>query len=87
MGKPWPFTVTARSADGRPLSGRVEIEFTFGGQVVGTDTPPVHPIRHGRWHETLTFPTEAADRQLDVQAVVHTSQGSATLDWPVVVHH
>ena len=85
VGRPWPFTVTVRSPAGRPLSGRVEIEFTFAGEVVGTDTPPVHPLRDGRWREQLTFPAEAAGRPLDVQAVVHTRHGSATLDWPVVV--
>jgi hypothetical protein len=85
-GKPWPYSVTVTDAAGHPLSGTVEIEFTFGGQVVGTDTPPTHPLTHGRWHDNLMFPARALGFPLTFQAVVHTGRGSITLDWPVTVH-
>src|SRR5579884_4222681 len=40
VGKPWHYSVHVTDAHGHPLSGTVKIQFTFGGQVVGTDTPP-----------------------------------------------
>lgn len=84
-GKPWPYYVRVTDAAGSPLSGTVEIEFTFGGQVVGRDSPPTHPIKHGLWHDNLTYPKQAVGQPLTLQAVVHTSKGSVTLGWPVTV--
>jgi hypothetical protein len=85
VGKPWPYSVRATTAAGQPLSGSVLVEFTFAGAVVGTDHPPVHPLRHGRWHDTLTFPAAAVGHPLVLQVVVRTSAGSVTLGWPVEV--
>ena len=65
--------------------GTVDIQFAFGGQVVGRDTPPTHPVVNGRWHDTLKFPAAAVGMPLTFQAVVHTRLGSITLDWPVTV--
>ena len=81
--KSWPYSVHVTDASGHPLNGTVKIQFTFGGQVVGTDTPPVHPIKNGRWHDNLTFPKAAIGQAVTLQAVVHTSAGSVTLNWPV----
>jgi hypothetical protein len=83
--KPWNYSIHVTNASGAPLSGTVEIEFTFGGRVVGKDTPPVHPVRGGVWHDYLQFPSAAVGQPLAVQAVVHTSAGSVTLRWPVTV--
>jgi hypothetical protein len=83
VGKPWPYSVRVTDSSGHPLSGTVRIQFTFGGQVVGTDTPPVHPVKAGRWHDNLTFPKAATGQPVTLQAVVHTSAGSVTLNWPV----
>lgn len=83
--KGWPYTVRVTDAHGHPLSGTVEIEFTFAGQIVGRDTPPTHRIRNGVWHDTLNFPRKSAGYPLVFQAVVHTKAGSVTLDWPVTV--
>jgi hypothetical protein len=85
VNKPWGYTVTVTDANGRALSGTVDIEFTFNGVVVGHDTPPTHPVKAGRWHDTLQFPADATGQPIDVQAVVHTTLGSLTLDWPVKV--
>ena len=82
-GRPWPYSVHVTSAAGRPLSGSVKIQFTFAGTVVGTDKPPVHPVRNGIWHDNITFPPEAVGHTVTMQAVVHTSAGSVTLSWPV----
>jgi hypothetical protein len=85
VGKDWPYSVHVTDASGKPLSGTVDIEFTFGGQVVGHDSPPTHPVKNGLWHDTLTFPAASAGQPLSLQAVVHTSTGSVTLGWPVTV--
>jgi hypothetical protein len=86
VGKPWPYSVHVSDASGHPLNGSVKIQFTFGGQVVGTDTPPVHPIKNGLWHDNLTFPKAALGQPVTLQAVIHTSAGSVTLNWPVTAH-
>ena len=85
VGKLWPYSVHVTDAAGHPLNGTVDIEFVFGGQVVGRDTPPTHPVRDGRWHDKLTFPAPAVGQPLTFRAVVHTSLGTITLDWPVKV--
>jgi hypothetical protein len=79
----WPYAVHVTDATAHPLSGSVEIEFVFGDQVVGRDTPPTHPIRNGRWQDKLTFPPQATGEPLTFRAVVHTRLGSITLDWAV----
>lgn len=85
VNKSWAYSVKVTDAAGHPLSGTVDIEFVFGGQVVGHDTPPAHPVRNGAWSGTLTFPAAAIGEPISVQAVLHTSDGSITLDWPVSV--
>lgn len=85
VNKSWPFTVTAADPAGHPLTGRVTVQFVFAGQVVGRDTPPTHPLTHGRWHELLKFPARAVGIPLTFQVVVHTPAGSVTLNWPVRV--
>jgi hypothetical protein len=84
-GKGWPYTVKVTDPAGKPIPGTVEIKFLFAGQVVGHDTPPTHPLRHGTWRSILTFPTQAVGEPLTFRAMVHTNRGSITLDWPVDV--
>jgi hypothetical protein len=86
VNKPWAYSVTVHSASGQPLSGTVDVEFTFGGQVVGHDTPPTHPVKHGVWKGTLTFPADAIGQPISLQTVVHTKLGQVTLVWPVSAH-
>ena len=86
VGKGWPYSVHVSDASGRPLSGSVDIEFTFAGQVVGRDSPPTHPIKNGLWHDVLTFPRASLGYQLLFQTVVHTKLGSVTLGCPVKSH-
>lgn len=85
VNKNWSFTVTVTNASGRPLAGTVTIEFSYNGVVEGYDTPRNHTLKHGVWHETLTFPADAEGYPLDVQAVAHTKRGSITLDWSIIV--
>jgi hypothetical protein len=84
-GKLWPFTVTADDANGHPLPGTVDINFTFQGQVVGSDTPKTHRLSNGTWHEKLTYPPAAVGHPIALQVVIHTPIGTVTLSWPVVV--
>ncbi len=84
-GANWVYSVRATDAAGKPLSGTVETEFTFSGQVVGHETPATHPLKRGVLTDTLNWPKQAVGQPLDLQTVVHTSQGSVTLDWPVTV--
>lgn len=84
-GRPWAYSVHVTDASGKPLSGTVAIEFAFNGSVVGHDTPPTHAVTNGHWADRLTFPPTAIGYPLSFQAVVHTSAGSITLDWPVQV--
>lgn len=81
----WPYAVTVMDASARPLSGTATIQFVFAGQVVGRDTPPTHPLRHGRWHDVLKFPARAVGIPLDFEVVVSTPAGKLTLHWPVRV--
>jgi hypothetical protein len=84
-GKLWAYVVHVTDAHGHPLTGTVDIEFLLGEDVVGRDTPPTHPIKDGRWHDNLTFPAPAVGQPLTFRAIVHTSLGTITLDWPVKV--
>lgn len=83
--KRWHYTVHVSSAAGRPLSGTVDTEFAFAGQVVGREVPPTHRLNHGALHDTVEFPKQAVGQPIELQVVVHTSAGSRTLDWPVSV--
>jgi hypothetical protein len=85
VNQPWSYTVTVTDRNGRPLSGTVDIEFALAGQVVGHDKPPTRPVTDGRLNETLKFPTAAVGVPLELQAVVHTTVGSLTLDWSITV--
>ena len=86
VNKSWSYAVRVTNAAGQPLSGTVDIQFVFGGQVVGRDTPPTHPVKNGTWHDSLKFPAPAIGMALTFRAVVHTALGSVILDWPVTVH-
>lgn len=85
VGKPWRYSVVVTDASGHPLAGTVDIDFTFGGQIVGHDTPRTKTLKHGIWHDVLTFPAQSVGEPLAVQARVHTSAGSIVLGWPITV--
>ncbi len=86
VNKPWSYAIKVTNPAGQPLSGTVDIQFVFGGQVVGRDTPPTHPVKNGTWHDSLKFPAPAIGMALTFRAVVRTALGSVILDWPVTVH-
>jgi|SRR5947209_10846372 len=79
----WIYTVTVSDASGHPLNGTVVTEFSFGGQVVGRENPPVHKLAGGRLRDHIQFPPPSLGEPITVQTVVHTSKGSITLSWPV----
>jgi hypothetical protein len=85
VNRPWRYAVTVRNAGGQALSGTVDIEVLFAGQVVAHDTPPTHPITNGLWQSTLKLPKTAVGYPLTLRAVAHTPTGSITLNWPITV--
>jgi len=85
VNQPWSYTVTVTGAQGQKLSGTETTQYTYGGAVVGTEKPENVSFTGGVYHDTIQFPPAAVGYPLVVQAVVHTSLGSATLDWPVTV--
>jgi len=80
----WPYSLRVSDSSGRPLAGVVDIQFTFAGQVVGHDVPPSHRFV-GRWHDILRWPARSVGYPLAFEAVVHTAQGTQTIDYPVHV--
>jgi len=84
-GTLWHYSVRASDSSGHPVAGTVETEFTFGGQVVGRESPPTHALTHGRLNDEVTFPARAVGVPLTFRVVIHTRLGAITLDWPVKV--
>jgi hypothetical protein len=85
VGQPWRYSVSVTDSARYALSGTVDIEFVYAGQVVGHEPPPTHPLRNGRWQDSLEFPARALGERLILRAVVHTNLGSITLDRPITV--
>jgi hypothetical protein len=71
------------AASGSALSGTVETEFAFAGTVVGRESPPIHPLKNGVLHDTITFPSSAVGHPITLVTVIRTSAGSVALGWPV----
>lgn len=82
-GKLFNYLVLAADSSGHALSGTVDTEFAFNGQVVGHETPPTHALRNGRLSDDVTFPARSIGIPLSLRVVVHTHLGTVTLDWSV----
>lgn len=85
VNRPWAYTIRVTDAQGNKLSGTETTQYTYSGTVVGTERPTNVKFTAGFYHDTVEFPPPAVGMPLDVHAVVHTSLGSVTLDWPIVV--
>jgi hypothetical protein len=84
IGVKWSYTVTAKDANGKPLSGKIETEFVYGGAVVGKEAPFTHTLTDGSITNQVTFPARAKGvTGLSLQVIVITSIGQKTLDWSV----
>ncbi|MGN6170215.1 MAG: hypothetical protein ACTHQQ_18895 [Solirubrobacteraceae bacterium] len=83
VGTHWAYTVHVTDASGKPLSGRVRTDFAFAGTVVGHEAPPIHRLKDGVLHDTITFPSSAVGHPITLVAVIHTTAGSVALGWPV----
>jgi hypothetical protein len=83
-GANWRYSIRVRGGAGRPLSATANIEFVFGGQVVGRESPPTHHFL-GDLHDTVQWPARSVGFPLVFRAVVTTSAGTRTLDYPVRV--
>lgn len=77
--------VTVTDAEGHRLSGTETTHYTFNGAVVGTEKPQNVRFTDGVYRDTIEFPAAAVGYPLDVQTVIDTSLGSATLEWPIKV--
>jgi hypothetical protein len=87
VGRKWHYSVLATDPSGHALSGTVDTEFVFNGQVVGRESPPTHPLTNGRLNDAVTFPAQSTGIPLTFRVVIHTPAGSITLNWPVKVKH
>jgi|GEM_PF-2290244 hypothetical protein len=85
VSRPWRYTITVTDAQGHRLSGTETTQYTYNGVVVGTEKPQNVTFANGVYHDTVEFPAVAVGYPLDIQAVIHTSLGTATVDWPVKV--
>ncbi len=85
VNRPWRYTLTVTDAQGHRPSGTETTQYTFNGVVVGTEKPQNVTFANGVYHDTIEFPAAAVGYPLDVQAIIHTSLGTATVDWPVKV--
>jgi hypothetical protein len=83
--KSWVYTVRVTDANGKPLSGTVETDFAFAGIVVGKETPPVHRLKDGFLRDVINYPSDAIGHPITLVTVIHTSEGSVALGWPVTV--
>ena len=78
--------MTVTDSHGHPLSGTETTEYAYNGEVVGHESPTNVHFKNGSYRDTIEFPPASVGYPLSVQAVVHTSQGTATAEWPVKVH-
>jgi len=83
VDKPWRITITARSNSGKKLSGRVQYEFLYGGQVVSRNSN--YKFKNGVFHDTLTWPKRSVGIDLTFRAVVTTKPGVVRLSYAVKV--
>ncbi len=80
VGRPWRFDVTL--ADGsRPAGGRVELDMTYRGLVVGRLGS--HPLTRGRYRLQLRWPAAAAGQPLTLRARITSGATAATFLFPV----
>ena len=84
-GRRWHYRVTVTDAAGKPLTGTETTHYTFGGAVVGTEHPENVNFSRGVYNDTIEFPPAAVGHPLELEVVVHTDAGSATVSWPIEV--
>lgn len=96
VGQPWRWTVTARSASGKPLAAKMRLQILLGSIVVGcwkgaamaqcTGAGSGTWIRfRGKRTGVLTWPAESVGVKLTVQAVVVAGGQTRKLRAPVTV--
>lgn len=79
----WRVTITARSNNGKKLSGRVQYEFVFGGQVVSRSA--TYRFRNGVYRDVIKWPKRSIGYNLVFRPVVTTSRGTVRLPYGVKV--
>ncbi len=81
-GAPWPITITARTAAGRPVRAEVRYVYLYRGQVVGRRS---HYRFRGTFHDTIVWPARSVGIALTFRAVVASAVGRRNLDYAVRV--
>jgi hypothetical protein len=82
VGAPWPITIRARDAAGRPLRAAVRYQYLFAGAVVARRS---HYRFLGAFHDTIRWPVRSVGVPLTFRAVVTTPLGTRRLDYDVRV--
>lgn len=96
VDRPWRFTVTIRTAAGKPLAARMRLQIVLGRTVVGCwkggemaqclDGSPGQWIRfRGRRTGVLTWPAQSVGVKLTFRAVVKAGGQTRILRAPVTV--
>lgn len=74
----WPITVTVTRGRAK-LSGSVRYQFLYNGVVEAHRAG--HWFRHGVYHDSLVFPSEAVGYTLSLRVIVTTKYGTVQLPW------
>lgn len=81
--KPWPITITAKTYSGKKLSGRVQYEFVFNGQVVSRQSN--YRFKNGIFRDTITWPKRSVGINLVFRPVITTRRGVVRISYGVKV--
>jgi hypothetical protein len=96
VDQPWRWTVTVRSASGKPLRAKVKLQILFAGTVVGCwkngAMRQCSGVNAGAWiafrgkrSGVLTWPAQSIGIKLTFQAIVVAGGQTRRLRAPVVV--
>jgi hypothetical protein len=87
--KRWPVKIVAKTEGGKPVSGTVQYNFLFGGQVVQVRSCLDHgntPCKFkGTYKDVLHFPRRAIGHPLTLRFIVKTRFGTKNIDYAITV--
>jgi len=87
--KRWPVKIVVKTAGGKPISGTVQYNFLFGGQVVQVRSCLDHgntPCRfRGTYKDVLHFPARSIGYDLTLRFIVKTRFGTKNIDYAIKV--
>jgi hypothetical protein len=87
--KRWPVKIVVKTAGGKPISGTVQYNFLFGGQVVQVRSCLDHgntPCKfRGTYRDVLHFPARSIGYNLTLRFIVKTRFGTKNIDYAIKV--